>query len=202
MEGTKLTKQEREMKLADEFEKFTSEKREIIQSYYQRFAKLMNDININGIEMNKLHINTKFLNNLQPEWRRFVNGVKQARDLHMSSMINCMQNQDYANEIRVEHAIKNQDPLAMVTKIHNPPLPTIIPHRNTLMMYESFDRPTSPDSGLAIPTFNPTDDPIESLNKFLSKAFTIKYPNTNNQLQTLSKPSNQAKVQDGRVTDI
>ncbi|GJR96004.1 hypothetical protein Tco_0268178 [Tanacetum coccineum] len=34
MEGTKLTKQERESKLADEFDRFTSQKREMIQSYY------------------------------------------------------------------------------------------------------------------------------------------------------------------------
>ncbi|GJW64555.1 hypothetical protein Tco_0116439 [Tanacetum coccineum] len=44
-----LTKQERESKLADEFDRFTSEKEETIQSYYMRFAKLMNDINIIGL---------------------------------------------------------------------------------------------------------------------------------------------------------
>ncbi|GJW88827.1 hypothetical protein Tco_0164167, partial [Tanacetum coccineum] len=44
-----LTKQERESKLADEFDRFTSEKEETIQSYYMRFEKLMNDINIIGL---------------------------------------------------------------------------------------------------------------------------------------------------------
>ncbi|GKB54447.1 hypothetical protein Tco_0905200 [Tanacetum coccineum] len=38
MEGTKLTKQERESKLADEFDRFTSEKGETIESYYMRFV--------------------------------------------------------------------------------------------------------------------------------------------------------------------
>ncbi|GJV64765.1 hypothetical protein Tco_1475593 [Tanacetum coccineum] len=51
--------------------------------------------------------------------------------------------------------------------------------------------------------FLPTDDPIESLNKemtFLSTAITLRYPQTNNQLKTLSNPENQATIQDGRVT--
>ncbi|GJU22105.1 hypothetical protein Tco_1155447 [Tanacetum coccineum] len=42
-------KQERETKLADEFDRFTSEKGETIQSYNLKFAKLVNDIIINGI---------------------------------------------------------------------------------------------------------------------------------------------------------
>ncbi|GJU46289.1 ribonuclease H-like domain-containing protein [Tanacetum coccineum] len=37
---------------------------------FARYAKMMNDMNINGIVMEKLQINTKFLNNLQPEWKR------------------------------------------------------------------------------------------------------------------------------------
>ncbi|GJX26680.1 hypothetical protein Tco_0232976 [Tanacetum coccineum] len=64
-------------------------------------------------------------------------------------------------------------------------------------------RPASPDSGLAIPTFNPTDDQTESINKdmmFLNKAFTMKYLPTNNQLMTSSNPRTRANVQVGRVT--
>nr|GEY48979.1 hypothetical protein [Tanacetum cinerariifolium] len=38
MEGTELTKQEKDSKLAYEFENFTSEKGEMIQSYYIRFV--------------------------------------------------------------------------------------------------------------------------------------------------------------------
>ncbi|GJU84232.1 hypothetical protein Tco_1291778 [Tanacetum coccineum] len=88
MDGIKLTKQERETKLADEFDKFTLEKEETIQSYYLRFAKPMNDIIINRIEMTKLQINTKFLN--------------------------MEKNQDDTNEIRAERAVITHDPLALV----------------------------------------------------------------------------------------
>ncbi|GKD64330.1 hypothetical protein Tco_1306438, partial [Tanacetum coccineum] len=44
MEGTEMTKQERESMLYDEFDKFTSEPGELIHSYYLRYAKLVNDM--------------------------------------------------------------------------------------------------------------------------------------------------------------
>ncbi|GJQ98862.1 integrase, catalytic region, zinc finger, CCHC-type containing protein [Tanacetum coccineum] len=60
-----------------------------------------------------------------------------------------------------------------------------------------------PDTGLAIPTFLPKDDPIASLNKamiFLSSVYRSKFPPTNNQLQTSSNPRTQATIQNGQVT--
>nr|GEX69823.1 hypothetical protein [Tanacetum cinerariifolium] len=74
MEDTELTKQEKESKLVDTFDIFTSEKGETIHSYYILFSKLMNDINIIGIDMTPLQVNTKF-----------VIGVKQADELHKVS---------------------------------------------------------------------------------------------------------------------
>ncbi|GJT02601.1 hypothetical protein Tco_0823770 [Tanacetum coccineum] len=71
-----------ESTLADEFERFTSEKGQTIQSYYMRYPKLMNDINIIRLKMTTLQVNTKFVNHLQPEWSRFVTGVKQAKNLY------------------------------------------------------------------------------------------------------------------------
>ncbi|GKE14380.1 retrovirus-related pol polyprotein from transposon TNT 1-94 [Tanacetum coccineum] len=59
------------------------------------------------------------------------------------------------------------------------------------------------DSGLVVLPFNPYDDPIASLNKamvFLSATFASRFPQTNNQLRTLSNPRNQATIQDERVT--
>ncbi|GKB80193.1 hypothetical protein Tco_0947088 [Tanacetum coccineum] len=60
-----------------------------------------------------------------------------------------------------------------------------------------------PDTGLAIPTFLSTDDPIASLNKamiFLSLVYRSKFLPTNNQLRTSSNPRNQATIQNGQVT--
>ncbi|GJS12297.1 hypothetical protein Tco_0369093 [Tanacetum coccineum] len=82
MEGTELTLQERESKLYDEFDRFTSEKGESIHLYYWRYATLINDMNIIKMTMTPIQINTKFVNHLQPEWSRFVTVVKQAKYLH------------------------------------------------------------------------------------------------------------------------
>ncbi|GJW73312.1 retrovirus-related pol polyprotein from transposon TNT 1-94 [Tanacetum coccineum] len=62
---------------------------------------------------------------------------------------------------------------------------------------------TELDSGLVVPSFNPSDDPIANLNKlmaFITTSFAPRFPQTNNQLRTLSNPRNQATIQDGRVT--
>ncbi|GJU12629.1 hypothetical protein Tco_1135025 [Tanacetum coccineum] len=129
--------------LYDEFNKFTSEPGESIHSYYLRFAKLINDMNMIPMSMTPMKINTKFVNHLQPEWSSYA--------------------------------------------------PTIV------QQLPAFQ----PDTGLAIPTFLPTDDPIASLNKsmiFLSLVYRSKFPPTNNQLQTSSNPKTQATIQNGQVT--
>ncbi|GKD55694.1 retrovirus-related pol polyprotein from transposon TNT 1-94 [Tanacetum coccineum] len=82
MEDTKLKLEERKSKLYDEFDKFTFELGETIHSYYWRYSKLINDMNIIGMTMKKIQVNKKFVNNLQLEWSRFVTTAKQAKDLH------------------------------------------------------------------------------------------------------------------------
>ncbi|GJZ09052.1 hypothetical protein Tco_0543335 [Tanacetum coccineum] len=82
MEGTKMTKQEQESMLYNEFDKFASEPGESIHSYYLRYAKLINDIKMIPMSMSNMQINMKFVNHLQVEWSRFVTAAKQVRDLH------------------------------------------------------------------------------------------------------------------------
>ncbi|GJY76453.1 hypothetical protein Tco_0481569 [Tanacetum coccineum] len=68
MQGTSLTKQERECKLYDAFDKFTHIKGELFHTYYLRFTQLINDMNIYKMKMEQFQVNTKFLNTLPPEW--------------------------------------------------------------------------------------------------------------------------------------
>ncbi|GJR92409.1 hypothetical protein Tco_0264583 [Tanacetum coccineum] len=68
MQGTSLTKQERECKLYDKFDKFTHIKGELLHTYYLRFTQLINDMNIYKMKMEQFQVNTKFLNSLPPEW--------------------------------------------------------------------------------------------------------------------------------------
>nr|GFB03743.1 hypothetical protein [Tanacetum cinerariifolium] len=59
---------EKNAKLFNEWERFTSNEGESIESYYNRFLKLMNDL-----KRNKQFLeNLKFLNNLQLEWSQHV----------------------------------------------------------------------------------------------------------------------------------
>ncbi|GJX15473.1 hypothetical protein Tco_0216305 [Tanacetum coccineum] len=62
MQGTSLTKQERECKLYDEFDKFTYKKGETLHEYYLRFTLLLNDMNIYKMPtLEQFQVNTNFL---------------------------------------------------------------------------------------------------------------------------------------------
>ncbi|GKF16715.1 integrase, catalytic region, zinc finger, CCHC-type containing protein, partial [Tanacetum coccineum] len=59
------------------------------------------------------------------------------------------------------------------------------------------------DLGFAVLVFSLGDDPIACLNKamaFLTDVASSRFLSTNNQLRTSSNPTNQATIQDGRVT--
>nr|GEW68458.1 integrase, catalytic region, zinc finger, CCHC-type, peptidase aspartic, catalytic [Tanacetum cinerariifolium] len=68
MQGTSLTKQERECKLYDAFDKFTYQKGETLRDFYFRFSLLLNDMNMYNMKLEQFQVNTKFLNTLPPEW--------------------------------------------------------------------------------------------------------------------------------------
>ncbi|GJY43464.1 retrovirus-related pol polyprotein from transposon TNT 1-94 [Tanacetum coccineum] len=86
MQGTSLTKQERECKLYDEFDKFTYKKGESLHEYYLRFNLLLNDMNIYKMPQEQFQVNTKFLNTHPAEWRKFVTDVKLVKDLHTTNV--------------------------------------------------------------------------------------------------------------------
>nr|GFA36863.1 integrase, catalytic region, zinc finger, CCHC-type, peptidase aspartic, catalytic [Tanacetum cinerariifolium] len=86
MQGTSLTKQERECKLYDEFDKFVYKKGESLCDFYLRFLLLLNIMNIYNMELEHFQVNTKFLNTLPPEWSKFVTDVKLVRDLHTTNV--------------------------------------------------------------------------------------------------------------------
>ncbi|GJU45536.1 retrovirus-related pol polyprotein from transposon TNT 1-94 [Tanacetum coccineum] len=117
MQGTSLTKQERECKLYDEFDKFAYKKGETLRDFYLRFLLLLNDMNIYNMKLEQFQVNTKFLNTLPPEWSKFVTDVKLVRDLHTTNIDQLHaylgQHEFHANEVRLMHE-RNSDPLALV----------------------------------------------------------------------------------------
>nr|GEV61773.1 hypothetical protein [Tanacetum cinerariifolium] len=72
MKGSNIREQEKKAKLFNEWEKFTSTDGESIESYFHHFMQLMNDLKTNKHFPENIASNLKFLNNLQPEWRRHV----------------------------------------------------------------------------------------------------------------------------------
>ncbi|GJT35182.1 hypothetical protein Tco_0925601 [Tanacetum coccineum] len=70
LEGSELTKDERESQLYDEFEHFRQNKGETIHEYYVRFTKLINDMRNIKMAMPKMQLNSKFANNMLLEKRR------------------------------------------------------------------------------------------------------------------------------------
>ncbi|GKA71172.1 hypothetical protein Tco_0777311 [Tanacetum coccineum] len=122
LEGFELTKDDKESQLYDEFEHFCQIKGETIHVYYVRFTKLINDMRHIKMTMPRTQLNSKFVNNMLPEWSRFITEVKLNRGLKESNF-----NQLYAYLKQHEvHASKNRmmmerfiqptnDPLAIVS---------------------------------------------------------------------------------------
>ncbi|GJS61661.1 hypothetical protein Tco_0656445 [Tanacetum coccineum] len=110
---------ERESQLYDDFKHFYQNKGETIYEYYVRFTKLINDMRNIKMTMPKMQLNSKFVNNMLPEWGRFVTVVKLNRGLKTSNYDQLYaylkQHEVHANENKMmlerytQHAI---DPLA------------------------------------------------------------------------------------------
>ncbi|GJR88034.1 hypothetical protein Tco_0212045 [Tanacetum coccineum] len=58
---------------------FTSRDGESMESYYSRFYKLMNELTRNNLQVTTMQVNVQFLQQLQPEWSRFVTIVNKQK---------------------------------------------------------------------------------------------------------------------------
>nr|GEV07302.1 hypothetical protein [Tanacetum cinerariifolium] len=156
--------------------------------------------------MSRMQLNLKFVNNMFPEWGRFVTVVKLNRGLRDSNY-----DQLYAYLKQHEaHANKNKmmldqftqhivDHLALMSNVsnqqHYPQSSTAPP--STYVQPHSADT-TQLDSGLS-----PTDSLIKNLTNtlaLLTQSYKTYLPQTNNQLRTSSNPRNQAIIQDGAAS--
>nr|GEZ03174.1 hypothetical protein [Tanacetum cinerariifolium] len=119
MQGTSLTKQERECKLYDAFDKFAYQKGETLRDFYLRFSLLLNDTNMYNMKLEQFQVNMKFLNTLPSEWSKFVTDVKLVRDLYTTNVDQLQaylgQHECHANEVRMMHE-RTSDPLALVSQ--------------------------------------------------------------------------------------
>nr|GEV57538.1 hypothetical protein [Tanacetum cinerariifolium] len=225
MQGTSLTKQERECKLYDEFDKFAYRKGETLHDFYLRFYLLLNDMNMYNMKPEQFQVNTKFLNTLPPKWSKVVTDVKLVRDVHTTNIDQLHaylgQHEYHANEVRLMHELTS-DPLALFvlqgpsSSNHSISYPVTdtssivnhnaymasssAPHIDYAPMVQHSSEYSPPEIGLVVLVFQKGDDPIDAINhmmSFLTAVVTLTYPTTNNQLRTSFNPRQQATINNG-----
>ncbi|GJT00569.1 retrovirus-related pol polyprotein from transposon TNT 1-94 [Tanacetum coccineum] len=205
LEGSELTKEDRESQLYDDFEHFRQNKGETIHNYYVRFAKLINDMRNIKMTMSKIQLNSKFMNNMLPEWGRFVTAVKLNKGLKDSNFDQLYaylkQHETHANENKMMLERLTQqtvDPLALMSNVS----PQLYHSQSSTNPPTTHHQPQSADSSQSELGLSPTDNLIENLTNtlaLLTQSYKTFLPQTNNQLRTSSNPRNQATVPDGRV---
>nr|GEW94669.1 retrovirus-related Pol polyprotein from transposon TNT 1-94 [Tanacetum cinerariifolium] len=102
-------------------------KGESIHDYYVRFAKLINNTRNIKMTMSRLQLNSKFVNNMLPEWGRFMTAVKLNRGLRDSNYDQLYaylkQHETHAkeNKMMLEHFSQpTVDPLALLSNVSHP----------------------------------------------------------------------------------
>ncbi|GKE94342.1 retrovirus-related pol polyprotein from transposon TNT 1-94 [Tanacetum coccineum] len=119
-----------------------------MESYYTRFYKLMNEMIRNNLTVATMQVNVQFLQQLQPEWSRFVTIVKQQHKLDEVSYHKLFeilkQYQKKVNEIRAERIAKNANPLALVA--------TAQPHQDPYYQTSKSHKSYAPTSKASLPT--------------------------------------------------
>ncbi|GJV99698.1 hypothetical protein Tco_1554950 [Tanacetum coccineum] len=110
-QGESLNVQDVKTNLFWEFGKFTSRDGESMESYYSWFYKLMNELTRNNLQVSPMQVNVQFLQQLQPEWSRFVTVVKQREEIDTVSYHRLFdvlkQFQNEVNDIRSERLARS-----------------------------------------------------------------------------------------------
>nr|GEW43625.1 hypothetical protein [Tanacetum cinerariifolium] len=188
---------EKKAKLFNEWERFTSNEGESIESYYHPFLRLINDLKRNKHFPEKIASNLKFLNNLQPEWSRHVTIVHQTKDLHSTDYTQLYDFLKYiqkaVDKLKAERIAKIQDPLALMANTNNP-YASSAPHQDFSTFNQNYMQQPMP---------NPEDitDPTTAMNMALAlmaKAFKLNYSTpTNNNKRISSDPRKRQIAQPG-----
>ncbi|GJT44155.1 integrase, catalytic region, zinc finger, CCHC-type containing protein [Tanacetum coccineum] len=170
MQGTSLTKQERECKLYDEFDKFTYKKGETLHEYYLSCISLVNSasLSISSTPSPTVSISTT----------RFTISV-----FSVSYTLSTSSTTQHLFQLEICSPQPNNP---------RPPTPTQNP--------PEFSQPDSSLVVPVFQKGDDPIDAINHMMSFLTAVVTSRYPTTNNQLRTSSNPRQQATIYDGKVT--
>ncbi|GJX28190.1 hypothetical protein Tco_0236269 [Tanacetum coccineum] len=164
----------------------------------------LNEMRNIKMTMPRMQLNSKFVNNMLPEWSRFITEVKLNRGLKESNFDKLYaylkQHEVHSNENRtmMERFLQpTNDPLALVSNASVQQYPT-----QSSKSPQSSNEPSPADNFQLDSGSSSTENLIESLSNslaLLTQSYKSHLPQTNNQLRTSSNARNKATVQDGRV---
>nr|GFA90625.1 hypothetical protein [Tanacetum cinerariifolium] len=218
-QGESLNIQDVKTDLFWEFGKFTSHDGETMESYYTKFYKLMKEMIRNNLTVTTMHVNVQFLQQLQPEWSRFVTIVKQQHKLDEVSYHKLFdilkQYQNEVNELCAKKLARNanllelvataqasQDPFYQSSRSYRSQAPSpkpLIPsrsHTSTRHKGKEIAKPITPPSDTA---FEEDSDPEQAHNDkdmqknlaLIANYFKQIYKPTNNNLRTSLNSKNK-----------
>ncbi|GJU73564.1 retrovirus-related pol polyprotein from transposon TNT 1-94 [Tanacetum coccineum] len=195
-QGESLNIQDVKTNLFWEFGKFTSRDGESMESYYSRFYKLMNELTRNNLQVTTMQVNVQFLQQLQPEWSRFVTVVKQSKEIDTISYHTLFdilkQYQNEVNDIRAERIAKSANPLALLAAAQpysNNYYQAPKPQRSNATSFST--RPISEED--SDPEQAQRDKDMQKNLALLAKYFKKLYKPTNNNLRTSSNSRNKTE---------
>ncbi|GJT07854.1 hypothetical protein Tco_0842316, partial [Tanacetum coccineum] len=210
-QGESLKIQDVKTNMFWEFGKFTSRDGESMESYYSRFYKMMNEMIRNNLKVATMQVNVQFLQQLQPEWSRFVSIVKQTEELDTVSYHKLFdilkQYQKEVNEICAKRIAKSANPLALVASAqphldnyYQAPKPqrayaAAPKHASTRHKGKEVAKPVTPPSESGSdedsdPEQAQKDKEMQNL-ALIDKYFKKLYKPTNNNLRTSSNSKNK-----------
>ncbi|GKA43231.1 integrase, catalytic region, zinc finger, CCHC-type containing protein, partial [Tanacetum coccineum] len=158
-------------------------------------------------DKDRMQLNSKFVNNMLPEWGRFITVVKLNRGLRDSNY-----DQLYAY-LKLHEAHANENKM-MLDRFTQHTVDTLSLMSNVAPQQYNSQSSINPSSTYVPPHFadnsqldsglSPMDNLIKNLTKtlaLLTQSYKTYLPQTNNQLKTSLNPRNQATVQEGRVVN-
>ncbi|GJT34780.1 retrovirus-related pol polyprotein from transposon TNT 1-94 [Tanacetum coccineum] len=188
-----------------------------MESYYSQFYKLMNELTRNNLQVTTMQVNVQFLQQLQPEWSRFVTVVKQSKEIDTISYHTLFdilkQYQNEVNDIRAERIAKSANPLALLAvaqpysdNYYQAPKPqrtnatsySTKPSASTRHKGKEIVKPVTPQSESVSeedsdPEQAQRDKDMQKNLALLAKYFKRLYKPTNNNLRTSSNSRNKTE---------
>nr|GEU65856.1 hypothetical protein [Tanacetum cinerariifolium] len=190
MQGTSLTKQERECMLYDEFDKFAYKKGESLYT----LALVAN------------HQMTQSPYQMHQQSYQHTQFRPQVSSFQSSQYGSPYQSSQYGSHTQSSTPLSiaypsNEFQSSVHHNVYNPS--SSIPQVEYAPSVHQQSDFSQPDSGIVVLVFQKGNDPIDAINhmmSFLTVVDTSRYPTTNNQLRNSSNPRQQATINNERVT--